>query len=140
VFCGGLRLLLPAMGPAEMVLAGLSPVLAAGWLMQCRMRRESRQRESLIREQIAFVESRHEELREAYLGQEQTQVELRRKVTQLTALHQAGLLFSATLDETRCLSVFWKRSRTICIRPCHGVDVRSVASCHSACARDRSFG
>jgi hypothetical protein len=97
-FAGGLRVLLPAMGSAEMVLAGLSPVLAAGWLLQCRMRRESRQREALIREQIAFVESRHEELREAYLGQEQTQVELRRKVTQLTALHQAGLLFSATLD------------------------------------------
>lgn len=100
---GGLRFLLSAMGSAEMVLAGLSPVLAAGWLMQCRMRRESRQRESLIREQIAFVESRHEELREAYLGQEQTQVELRRKVTQLTALHQAGLLFSATLDRDTLL-------------------------------------
>lgn len=100
---GGLRLLLPAMGPAEMVLAGLSPVMAAGWRMQRRMRRESRQRESLIREQIAFVESRHEELREAYLGQEQTRVELRRKVTQLTALHQAGLLFSATLDRDTLL-------------------------------------
>lgn len=100
---GGLRLLLPVMGPAEMVLAGLSPVLAAGWLMQRRMRRESRQRESLIREQIAFVESRHEELREAYLGQEQTRVELRRKVMQLTALHQAGLLFSATLDRDTLL-------------------------------------
>ena len=100
---GGLCLLLPAMGPAEMVLAGLSPVMAAGWLMQRRMHRESRQRESLIREQIAFVESRHEELREAYLGQEQTRVELRRKVTQLTALHQAGLLFSATLDRDTLL-------------------------------------
>ncbi|MCS6293871.1 MAG: response regulator [Nitrospira sp.] len=100
---GGLRLLLPAMGPAEMVLAGLSPVMAAGWLMQRRMSRESRQREALIHEQIAFVESRHEELREAYLGQEQTRVELRRKVTQLTALHQAGLLFSATLDRDTLL-------------------------------------
>ncbi|MDP3090713.1 MAG: ATP-binding protein [Nitrospira sp.] len=100
---GGLRLLLPAMGPAEMALAGLSPVIAAGWLMQRRLRKESRQRESLIREQIAFVESRHEELREAYLGQEQTRVELRRKVTQLTALHQAGLLFSATLDRDTLL-------------------------------------
>jgi signal transduction histidine kinase len=44
------------------------------------------------------VESRHEELREAYLEQEQTRVELRRKVAQLTALHRAGLLFSSTLD------------------------------------------
>ncbi len=100
---GGPHLLFPAMGPAEMALAGLSPVLAGGWLMQRRLRKESRQRESLIREQIAFVESRHEELREAYLGQEQTRVELRRKVTQLTALHQAGLLFSATLDRDTLL-------------------------------------
>lgn len=45
-----------------------------------------------------FLESRHEELREAYLEQEQTRVELRRKVAQLTALHQTGLLFSSTLD------------------------------------------
>lgn len=103
VLAGGLRLVLPVMGPAEIVLAGLSPVMAAGWLMQRRLRRESQQRESLIREQIAFVESRHEELREAYLGQEQTQVELRRKVTQLTALHHAGLLFSATLDRDALL-------------------------------------
>ena len=98
-----LRLLLPAVGLAELVLAGLTPVLAAGWLTQRRLRKESQQRESLIREQIAFVESRHEELREAYLGQEQTQVELRRKVTQLTALHQAGLLFGATLDRDTLL-------------------------------------
>jgi signal transduction histidine kinase/ActR/RegA family two-component response regulator len=52
----------------------------------------------LIQEQITFVESRHEDLREAYLEQEQTRVELRRKVTQLTALHRAGLLFNSTLD------------------------------------------
>jgi signal transduction histidine kinase/ActR/RegA family two-component response regulator len=37
-------------------------------------------------------------LREAYLEQEQTRVELRRKVAQLTALHRAGLLFSSTLE------------------------------------------
>jgi signal transduction histidine kinase len=59
---------------------------------------ESQRREALIQEQITFVESRHEELREAYLEQEQTRVELRRKVAQLTALHRAGLLFSSTLD------------------------------------------
>lgn len=100
---GGLRVLLPSMVPGEIVLAGLMPILIAGWLTQRRMSRDSQRREALIREQIAFVESRHEELREAYLGQEQTQVELRRKVTQLTALHQAGLLFSATLDRDTLL-------------------------------------
>ncbi|ULA63444.1 MAG: Hybrid sensor histidine kinase/response regulator [Nitrospira sp.] len=100
---GGLWALVPGLGPIEMALAGFSPVMAAGWLMQHCLRKESQQREALIHEQIAFVESRHEELREAYLGQEQTRVELRRKVTQLTVLHQAGLLFSATLDRDTLL-------------------------------------
>ncbi len=100
---GGLCFLIPSMVPGEIALAGLLPVLAAGLLIQQRMSRDSQQREALIREQIAFVESRHEELREAYLGQEQTRVELRRKVTQLTALHQAGLLFSATFDRDMLL-------------------------------------
>lgn len=100
---GGLCLLIPSMVPGEIALAGLMPVLATGLLIQHRMSRDSQQREALIREQIAFVESRHEELREAYLGQEQTRVELRRKVTQLTALHQAGLLFSATFDRDMLL-------------------------------------
>ena len=55
-------------------------------------------REKLIQEQLHSVEARHEELREAYLQQEQTTVDLRRKVNQLAALHQAGLLFNSTLD------------------------------------------
>ena len=67
-------------------------------LINRHLRLESQQREALIREQITVVESRHEELREAYLKQEQTRIELRRKVAQLTALHRAGLLFSSTLD------------------------------------------
>jgi signal transduction histidine kinase/CheY-like chemotaxis protein len=73
-------------------------MLVAGMLINRHLRLESQQREALIQEQITFVESRHEELREAYLEQEQTRVELRRKVAQLTALHRAGLLFSSTLD------------------------------------------
>ena len=93
----------PAVAFGELVLAGLVPVLAAGLLMNRHLRKESRQREALIREQISFVESRHEELREAYLEQEQTRVELRRKVTQLTALHRAGLWFSSTLDREALL-------------------------------------
>lgn len=82
----------------EVILLGLVPILIAGLLINRHLRLESQQREALIQEQITFVESRHEELREAYLEQEQTRVELRRKVTQLTALHRAGLLFSSTLD------------------------------------------
>lgn len=99
----GLHMLFSSMAPGEIMLAGLIPLLVAGWLMNRRLGKESRHREVLIREQMAFVESRHEELREAYLGQEQTRVELRRKVVQLTALHRAGLLFGSTFDRDTLL-------------------------------------
>jgi signal transduction histidine kinase len=87
----------------DLLLAGLLPVLVAGLLINRYLGTESARREALIQEQINFVESRHEELREAYLEQEQTRVELRRKVAQLTALHRAGLLFGSTLDRQALL-------------------------------------
>ncbi|MCX5720804.1 MAG: response regulator [Nitrospirae bacterium] len=94
----GLRTLNASVSVGEVLLIGLAPLLVAEALLNRRLRVESQQREALIHEQIGFVETRHEELREAYLAQEQTRVELRRKVTQLTALHRAGLLFGSTLD------------------------------------------
>ncbi|HKO31719.1 MAG TPA: ATP-binding protein, partial [Nitrospiraceae bacterium] len=94
----GLRVMNPSASLGEVILLGLTPMLMAGMLINRHLRLESQQREALIQEQITFVESRHEELREAYLAQEQTRVELRRKVVQLTALQRAGLLFSSTLD------------------------------------------
>ena len=72
-------------------------------LAASRLRREARSREGVIHEQVQFVEARHEELREAYLEQERTQVELRRKVSQLTTLHSAGLFFGSTLDRETLL-------------------------------------
>ena len=97
------RLVYPAMSLGGVLLAGLIPVLVAGSWINWRLRKESQRREALIQEQITFVESRHEELREAYLEQEHTRVELRRTVNHLTALHQAGLLFSSTLDREALL-------------------------------------
>jgi signal transduction histidine kinase/CheY-like chemotaxis protein len=94
----GFRVMNPSASLGEVVLLGLVPMLVARMLINRHLRLESQHREALIQEQITFVESRHEELREAYLEQEQTRVELRRKVAQLTALHRAGLLFSSTLD------------------------------------------
>lgn len=99
----GVRALNPAVSLGEMILVGLCPVLLAVVVINRRLRQESQQRETLIQEQIMFVESRHEELREAYLEQEQMRVELRRKVAQLTALHRAGLLFSSTFDRDTVL-------------------------------------
>ena len=94
----GFRVMNPSASLGEVILLGLVPMLVARMLINRHLRLESQHREALIQEQITFVESRHEELREAYLEQEQTRVELRRKVAQLTALHRAGLLFSSTLD------------------------------------------
>lgn len=97
-FAVGLRVMNPSASLSEVILLGLVPMLGARTLINRHLHLESQQREALIQEQLRSVESRHEELREAYLEQEQTRVELRRKVVQLTALHRAGLLFSSTLD------------------------------------------
>jgi CheY-like chemotaxis protein len=98
MFAVGFRVMNPLASVGEVILLGLMPMLVAGILINRHLRLESQQREALIQEQITFVESRHEELRDAYLAQELTRVELRRKVVQLTAIQRAGLLFSSTLD------------------------------------------
>ena len=99
----GLRVVNPSTSLGDVVLLGLMPILLARMVINGRLRKESRRREALIQEQMIFVESRHEDLREVYLEQEQTQVELRRRVGHLTALHRAGLLFSSTLDREALL-------------------------------------
>ncbi len=99
--CGAwlyLRAFHPALAWWEAFAVVLLPTLAAGLIAYTRQRANYRTRESLIREQIQFVDARYVELREAYVEQEQTRVELRRKVGQLTALHRAGLSFGSTLD------------------------------------------
>ena len=93
----------PAVSLGEVLLVGLCPILAVGILVNRRLLRDSERREVLIQEQIAFVESRHEELRQAYLEQEQMRVELRQKVAQLTALHRAGLSFNSTFERDTVL-------------------------------------
>jgi signal transduction histidine kinase/CheY-like chemotaxis protein len=99
----GVGVLNPTVSLGEVLLVGLCPILAVGIMVNRRLLRESERREALIQEQITFVESRHEELREAYLEQEQMRVELRRKVAQLTALHRAGLSFGSTFERDALL-------------------------------------
>ncbi len=99
----GVGVLNPTVSLGEVILVGLCPVLAVGIMVNRRLLRESERREALIQEQIASVESRHEELREAYLKQEQMRVELRQKVAQLTALHRAGLSFGSTFERDALL-------------------------------------
>lgn len=104
--CAGLAYLelwQPTLSVAEA--SGIATLSGLGaWLVTGRrMHLQARQREAVIQEQVKFVEARHEELREAYLEQEQTRVELRRKINQMTALHRAGLLFNSTLDREALL-------------------------------------
>ncbi len=103
VLCVGFYVTNPWANPSEVILLGLVPMLVARMLINRNLHLGSEQREALIQEQIAFVELRHEELRDAYSKQEQTRVELRRKVSQLTGLHRAGLVFSSTLDREELL-------------------------------------
>jgi len=68
----------------------------AGRLWEDRL--ELQERGKIIQEQLESAEQRHEELREAYLGQEQILVEIRRRVDELTMLHQLTLHIGSTLD------------------------------------------
>lgn len=94
----------PGMSTVDALLAAL-PAALAGWLgFHVRLlKKRMGAREDLVQEQLQAVDARHEELREAYLEQEQITVELRRKVAHLTTLHRAGLLFSSTLDREALL-------------------------------------
>lgn len=57
------------------------------------------EKDRILQEQVQFVDTRHEELRESYLLQQQAAVDLKRKIGQLTLLHQTGMIVSSTLDE-----------------------------------------
>lgn len=61
-------------------------------------RLELQERGKIIEEQLESAEQRHEELREAYLAQEHTLIEIRRRVDELTMLHQLTLHIGSTLD------------------------------------------
>lgn len=88
----------PSVTPLEAAALVLVPLAACWAVLHRTLGHGAQAREALIQEQMMGVEARHEELREAYLDQEHTTVELRRKVLQLTILHRAGLLFGATHD------------------------------------------
>ena len=88
----------PAMSTMEALLLLLIPTFTTALVTELRQRSLARRRESLIQEQMQFVDARYEDLRDAFVEQEQTRVELRRKVSQLTALNRAGLGFNSTLD------------------------------------------
>jgi len=67
--------------------------------------REIQERGKIIHEQLQVAETRHEELREAYLTQEQITLDLRRRIAELTMLHQMGLCFGSTLEREGLIEV-----------------------------------
>lgn len=80
---------------------GLAALPVVVWWLAVTLladRREIQERGKVIQDQLEAAEARHEELREAYLNQEHITIELRRRVAELTTLHQAGLRLGATLD------------------------------------------
>ncbi|GKS56999.1 hypothetical protein YTPLAS18_05260 [Nitrospira sp.] len=90
---------LPALSlPLALLLA--LPMGVLPWLVATNttLRKDIAEGTRVIQEQVTSVETRHEELRNAYLSQQQTSAVLRKKVNQLTLLHRAGLLVSSTLD------------------------------------------
>ena len=68
----------------------------AGRLWEDRL--ELQERGKIIQEQLESAEQRHEELRAAYLEQEHILIEIRRRIDELTMLHQLTLHIGSTLD------------------------------------------
>jgi signal transduction histidine kinase len=91
--------------PPSLWTASVAGLIAGGTALlgTYLLQREAKAREAVIQEQVGFVDTRHEELRESYLEQQRIAVELRRKVGQLTSLHRAGLLLSSTLNRETLL-------------------------------------
>ena len=68
-------------------------------------RREIQEKGKIIQEQLQAAETRHEELREAYLTQEQTTLDLKRRIAELTMLHRMGLCLGSNLDREWLMEV-----------------------------------
>ena len=98
-----LRFLYPQVAFPEALAIALFPSVVSWLGAYGPLQQEIRSLKELIQEQDKAVDARHEELREVYLEQQRTSVELGRKVNQLTTLHRAGLLFSSTLDHEKLL-------------------------------------
>lgn len=89
----------PAISWVEAVIMSAFPGAAIWFANATRvLRNKLGARDRIIQEQVAFVDIRHEELREAYLVQQQAAVDLKRRVGQLTLLYQTGMIVSSTLD------------------------------------------
>jgi len=72
------------------------------------LRKEIEAREKVINEQFRSLEVRHEELHQAYVGQQQSTADLQHRVDQLTTFHEAGLAFTSTLKQEALIEIALK--------------------------------
>lgn len=94
-----LRIWVPGLSLLQAIGLTAVPVMIFGLTISLwRDRKEIQERGKIIQEQLEAAETRHEELREAYLTQEHITIELRRRLAELTMLHQTGLRLGATLE------------------------------------------
>lgn len=84
---------------AAILLASIPTVLFWVAGLAQRDRQAITEQRHVIQEQLASVESQHEALREAYLEQEQTNIDLQRKIREQTMFRDIASRLSATLDQ-----------------------------------------
>ena len=91
--------------PASVALASIPTwfLLVIGFVR--RDRQAIKDQQLVIQEQLNSVESQHEALREAYLEQEQTNLDLQRKVRVQTMFQSIAFCLSATLDQQEVIQV-----------------------------------
>ena len=100
-----LRFVDPLMSFIESLLLSLIPAAVLEQLhRRIVLRRGLRRQSEIIDEQARTTDTRHEELREAYLEQEQRTADLQRKVSELTLLHKTGLLLTSKRDPEELIS------------------------------------
>jgi signal transduction histidine kinase/DNA-binding response OmpR family regulator len=82
-----LRAFHPAVSVVESLGVAVIPAIVSWAVTHLSLQARAAAREALITEQKEVMEARHEELREVYLEQEQSQIELRRKGRQIEELN-----------------------------------------------------
>lgn len=95
--------LVAAQAPGQPLWIAAGSALLIGFILQLAGRlwvdrTELQGQRKIIQEQLESAEHRHEELRAAYANQEHIVVEMRRRVEELTMLHELTLTIGSTLD------------------------------------------
>jgi len=82
------------------------PVILFWFVGSSRKDRQAiREQQEVIQEQLRSVETQHEALREAYLEQEQTNIDLSRKIREQTMFRDIASRLSSTLDQDAVIQV-----------------------------------